>query len=56
MTFQVCAEDHSGRVTKLARGYATRELAEDHRVVMRKWRRVWVEPEDVPAKRGRREA
>lgn len=46
MEFVVKAETHEGNVKTLRRGFATQDAAEDHRVVMSQWKRVWVEPVD----------
>lgn len=46
--FEVRAEAHDGQ-SHVLRRFETREEAEDHPVVMRHWRRVWVAEREVQA-------
>jgi hypothetical protein len=41
--YAVKGENSDGIVVILRRGFASRNEAEDHRVVMSQWKRVWVE-------------
>ena len=43
MEYAVKAETNEGNVVILRRGFASTEDAEDHRVKLSQWRRVWVE-------------
>ena len=43
MEYAVKAERHDGRVTIVARGFVSREDAEDYPVRLSNWKRVWVE-------------
>lgn len=45
MTFAVRAETKEGNVLTLRRGFASHDDAEDHRIQLCQWRRVWVEEE-----------
>jgi hypothetical protein len=41
--YAVKAENPEGVVVILRRGFASKSEAEDHRVTMAKWKRVWIE-------------
>ena len=41
--YAVKGENPDGIVVILRRGFASKNEAEDHRVVMSQWKRVWVE-------------
>jgi hypothetical protein len=41
--YAVKAENPQGVVVVLRRGFASKSEAEDHRVTMSQWRRVWIE-------------
>jgi hypothetical protein len=41
--YAVKGENPDGIVVTLRRGFASKNDAEDHRVVMSQWKRVWVE-------------
>jgi hypothetical protein len=41
--YAVKGEDPDGIVVILRRGFASKNDAEDHRVIMSQWKRVWVE-------------
>jgi hypothetical protein len=41
--YAVKAENPEGVVVILRRGFASKSEAEDHRVMMSKWKRVWIE-------------
>ncbi len=43
MEYAVKGERHDGRVTIVARGFVSREDAEDYPIRMSNWNRVWVE-------------
>jgi hypothetical protein len=43
MEYAVKGETRDGRITILARGFASYEDAEDHPVKMSDWKRVWIE-------------
>jgi hypothetical protein len=38
------AETHEGEIFTLRGGFASKEEAEDHPVILRHWKRVWAEP------------
>jgi hypothetical protein len=48
--YAVKGETAEGIVVILRRGFATQNEAEDHRVTMSQWKRVWIERIE-PAKR-----
>jgi hypothetical protein len=43
MEYAVKAETPEGQIVTLRRGFSSTEDAEDHRVKLSQWRRVWVE-------------
>jgi hypothetical protein len=53
MEYAVKAETNEGQVVILRRGFASTEDAEDHRVKLSQWRRVWIEQIEMRA-RGHR--
>lgn len=53
-SWAVMAETHAGKVVALRRGFPTRDDAEDHPVIARHWRRIWVQHTDY-AVAGRHE-
>ena len=50
MEYAVKAETHEGHVVILRRGFASTEDAEDHRVKLSQWRRVWIEQIEMRAR------
>jgi hypothetical protein len=54
MEYAVKAETNEGNVVILRRGFASTEDAEDHRVTLSQWRRVWVEQIETGPRRGLR--
>jgi hypothetical protein len=54
MEYAVKAETNDGNVVILRRGFASTEDAEDHRVKLSQWRRVWVEQIETGSRRGLR--
>ena len=48
--YAVKAETFEGVVVILQRGFESRFEAEDHRVTMAKWKRVWIERIDMAKK------
>jgi hypothetical protein len=49
--YAVKAETPDGIVVILRRGFASVNEAEDHRVTMSQWKRVWIERIDAPKRR-----
>ena len=49
--YAVKAQNPEGIVVILRRGFASRNEAEDHRVTMSQWKRVWIERIDTVARR-----
>jgi hypothetical protein len=49
MEYAVKAETNEGQVVILRRGFASTEDAEDHRVKLSQWRRVWIEQIEMRA-------
>jgi hypothetical protein len=43
MEYAVKGETRHGRIMILIRGFSSREEAEDYRIRMSRWKRVWVE-------------
>ena len=56
MAWEVRAEMKEGGEVVLRRGFPTRGAAEDHRVRLALWRRVWVQETPEPAVERRRSA
>ena len=50
MEYAVKAETPEGHIVTLRRGFASTEDAEEHRVKLSQWRRVWVE--EIEARRN----
>jgi hypothetical protein len=50
--YAVKAETFDGMVITLQRGFESRFEAEDHRVTMSRWRRVWIERIETPQNDG----
>ena len=50
MEYAVKAETIEGHVVILKRGFASTEDAEDHRVKLSQWRRVWIEQIEMRAR------
>ena len=50
--YAVKAETFEGVVVILQRGFESRFEAEDHRVTMAKWKRVWIERIDMAKERS----
>ena len=44
MEYAVKAETMEGSIVTLRRGFGSFEDAEEHRVRMAQWKRVWIEP------------
>jgi hypothetical protein len=49
--YAVKAENPQGIVVILRRGFASKNEAEDHRVTMSQWKRVWIERIGTAARR-----
>jgi hypothetical protein len=54
MEYAVKAETNEGNVVILRRGFASTEDAEDHRIKLSRWKRVWVEQIETGSRRERR--
>jgi hypothetical protein len=50
MEYAVKAETNEGHVVILRRGFASTEDAEDHRIKLSLWKRVWVEQIEMRAR------
>jgi len=48
--YAVKAKNPQGIVVTLRRGFASKQEAEDHRVTMSQWKRVWVEQVETAEK------